>query len=167
MGTLDLILLVCFIPALVSGLGKGFVRQVMGIAALFLGAWAGFRYGPEAANWLGAHGLELEGQVLQIAGFAIVAAATIVILALLARILAKALDLAALGWADRLLGLVFALLKAALLLGLALLVFDSLNGTLKLVDSEKLGDSYIAPHLRQLTLRIFPYLKELLAQIHV
>lgn len=165
MGTLDIVLLICFLPALVSGLSKGFVRQVMGLAALFLGAWAGFRYGLAAAEWLGAH-CGLEGQVLQIAAFALVAAFTILVLALLARILAKALDLAALGWADRLLGLVFALLKAALLLGLALLVFDSLNGSLKLVDPEKLGDSVIAPWLRKIALQVFPYLKELVAQIH-
>ena len=166
MGTLDIILLICFVPALIQGLTKGLIQQLAGLVALFLGVWAAVRFGGQAATWLEGF-VKLDPKVMQIAGFAVVAIVTIVLLSLLGRVLAKALDMAALGWADRLLGLVFALFKTALLLGLAALVFDSLNKTLTLTDPKTLEDSLLYPQLRELALRVFPYLKELVSQINV
>ena len=44
MGTLDIILLICFIPALVRGIQKGFIEQVISLASIFIGAWMAYRF---------------------------------------------------------------------------------------------------------------------------
>ena len=66
-----------------------------------------------------------------------------------------------LGWLNRLLGLVFALLKAALVLGLIVTLFDSLNGIFKIVDQETLDASFMYPGLKNFADMVFPYLKKL------
>ena len=165
MGTLDIILLVCFIPALVQGLSKGFVQQLVGLVAIFLGVWAGWHYADQAGAWLSGF-FTLDEKLMHIVGFAAVAAVAILALILLGNLISKALDLAALGWADRLLGLAFALFKAALIIGLVVLVFDSLNGSFALVEDKTLQDSLLYPRLRGFALRVFPYLKDLFAQIY-
>ena len=40
----DIVILLCFVPAIFGGLVKGFVRQASGLAALLLGVWAGYHF---------------------------------------------------------------------------------------------------------------------------
>ena len=42
MAILDIILLLCFVPAIVGGISKGLVKEVVDLAAVLLAAWAGF-----------------------------------------------------------------------------------------------------------------------------
>ena len=52
MGILDIVLLICFVPAIVSGVTKGFIRQVVEIVAILAGAWVAFRCSSMLSVWL-------------------------------------------------------------------------------------------------------------------
>ena len=51
MGTLDIILLICFIPAIVRGIQKGFVEQLVAIVSILLGAWLAFKFSTPLSTW--------------------------------------------------------------------------------------------------------------------
>ena len=161
MGTLDIILLICFVPALVHGIMKGFVEQLISLASIFIGAWLAYRFAEPLSVWL-TQFINVEPRILGVASFAIIVIISILLLALLGKLLAKTLSLASLGFVDKLLGVVFALLKAALIIGLLIFVFDTFNTQWNIVNPEVLDGSVIYGALHGAAMKVFPYLQNLL-----
>lgn len=161
MNTVDIILLICFIPALVQGFRKGFISQIIAIISIILGAWLSFRFASEVSVWLAQYITGSE-QILKIIAFALILTAVIIGLTLLGKLLESTFELVMLGWLNKLLGAAFSLVKAGLLIGLAIMVFCSLNNTFSLVSEEVLKESVLFPPLKDLAYTVFPYLKELL-----
>lgn len=161
MATLDIIILICFIPAIIRGLQKGFIEQVVALVALILGAWLAFHFSTSVSAWLQPY-LTVSETVLNVISFAIIVIVTTVLLFILGRLLTGLVKLVLLGWMDRLLGLVFAILKAALLVGIAIVLFDTLNLKFEFVKPEVLDASVLYNPIKDTSYIIFPYLKELL-----
>lgn len=162
MGTLDIILVVCFIPAIIRGISKGFVEQVVALISIFAGAWLGFHYGSVIAEWAAPY-LNISDNLLRIISFVAVVLVAVIILNLIGRLIAKTLKLAMLGWMDKLLGLVFALLKAALIIGLVIILFDALNAQFSLVRTEVLDESVLYKAIKSIADTVFPYLKDFIS----
>ncbi len=161
MNTVDIILLICFLPALIQGFRKGFISQIIAIISIILGAWLSFRFASEVSVWLAQYITGSE-QILKIIAFALILTAVIIGLTLLGKLLESTFELVMLGWLNKLLGAAFSLVKAGLLIGLAIMVFCSLNNTFSLVSEEVLKESVLFPPLKDLAYTVFPYLKELL-----
>lgn len=161
MNTVDIILLICFIPALVQGFRKGFISQIIAIISIILGAWLSFRFASEVSVWLAQYITGSE-QILKVTAFALILTAVIIGLALIGKLLESTFELVMLGWLNKLLGAAFSLVKAGLLIGLAIMVFCSLNNTFSLVSEEVLKESVLFPPLKDMAYTVFPYLKELL-----
>lgn len=161
MNTVDIIILVCFIPAIIRGIGKGFIEQAIALISIILGAWLAFKFSSVASAWLQPY-LDLSETVLHVVSFALIVLVVVIVLFLLGRLLAGIVKLVMLGWLDRLLGLVFAIVKAALVVGLLIILFDTVNVKFELVDSGVLDASVIYGPLKDIAYTIFPYLKELL-----
>ena len=158
---MDIIILICFIPAIIRGLQKGFIEQAVALVSLVLGAWLAFRFSSVVSGWLHPY-LEVSETVLNVISFAVIVIAVVLILFLLGRLLTGIVNLVLLGWLDRLLGLVFAILKAALIIGLAVVLFDTLNLKFEFVKAEVLDASVLYNPIKDLAYAIFPYLKELI-----
>lgn len=164
MTILDIILLLCFVPAIVTGITKGFVHQVVQIVAIILGAWAAFHFSSVICEWLSQY-LKMDETVLKIVAFVLVVIVIVLILNLLGNMLSRLLRALSLGWFNGLLGLVFGIFKVALILGLLIMVFEGLNSSLQLVDGKILDESKVYIYLRDLTESFFPYLKSFVAGI--
>ena len=52
MTTLDIILLVCFIPGIIRGISKGFLEQALALAGIVLSVWAAFHFSNLVSGWL-------------------------------------------------------------------------------------------------------------------
>jgi membrane protein required for colicin V production len=163
MAIIDIILLICFVPAIVYGIRKGFVRQVVEIVAIVAGVWAAFRFSALLSTWLSQY-LTLEQGLLQIISFVIIVLLAVLLLGLLGSLLTRLLKLVFLGWINGLLGLVFGVLKVALVLGLLIMVFEGINSTVGLVDPESLGDAVVYQTLKKFASDIFPFLKSFAAE---
>ena len=81
---------------------------------------------------------------------------------LICRLLEGILNIVMLGWLNKLLGIAFAFLKTALIIGLIIMLFNSLNNTFHIVQEEKLAESVLYGPLKNLAYTVFPYLKEML-----
>ncbi len=161
MNIVDIILLICFVPALVQGLRKGFISQVIAIISIIAGVWVSARFTASASTWLAQY-IEGSEQVLKVISFALIFIAVIAVLAILGRLLEGTVKLIMLGWLNRLLGMVLSLVKAGLIVGLVIMAFCSLNNTFSLVSEEVLNGSVLFPPLKNMAYTVFPYLKELL-----
>jgi len=161
MSTPDIIILLCFLPAIISGLMKGFIQQVVALVSLLLGAWLAFKFSNVVGEWLQPY-FNVSETVMHVISFAVIMVAVVLVLFVLGKILTGVTKLVMLGWLDRLLGLVFALLLAGLLIGIGIVLFDTVNVKFDLVDEAVLEESVLYAPIRDIAYTVFPYLKELL-----
>ena len=158
MATLDIILLICFIPGIIRGISKGFLEQALALAGVVLSVWAAFRFSTLVSTWLKPY-LDVSETTLNVISFALILVAITLVVFLVAKLLTKVAELAMLGWLDKLLGLVFALAVNALVIGVFIIMFDTLNQKFGLVKPEVLDGSVVYTTLRDICYFVFPYLK--------
>ena len=161
MNILDIIILICFIPALVQGIRKGFISQVVAIVSIVAGVYLSFEFSELVSAWISQY-IEGSEQVLKITAFALILIAAIAGLTVFGKLIEKMVKIVMLGWLNRLLGALFSMLKCALIVGLVIMVFNSLNGSFHFVDEVKLAESTLYPPLKSFAYNVFPYLKELI-----
>ena len=161
MNIIDIILLICFIPAIVQGIRKGFISQIISIVSLVLGIWMSARFASAVSSWL-SQWITASGQVLEIVAFALILILVFLALGALGKVLEATIRLVMLGWLNRLLGVVFALLKTVLIVGLVIMAFSSLNDTFLLVKSETLSQSVLYSPLKNTANDVFPYLRDII-----
>lgn len=161
MNILDIILLICFIPAIIQGMRKGFIAQAISIISLILGVWASARFANSVGAWIGQY-ITASEQVLKIVAFTLILLVVFIILGLIGRALESIFRFVMLGWLNGLLGMVFALLKTALIVGLVIIAFNSLNETFGFVKESVLNESILYPPLKKIAYEVFPYLKDML-----
>jgi membrane protein required for colicin V production len=161
MNILDIIILICLIPAAVQGLRKGFISQVIAIVSLVAGVWASVRFADIASQWIAQY-ITASEQILKVTAFALIMVIVFTVLALVGKMLEATIRLVMLGWVNRLLGMCFALVKCLLILGLLALGFNSLNNTFGFVKPEQLADSVLYPIINDMAEIVFPYLKSIL-----
>jgi len=166
MGILDIILLICFVPGIVTGISKGFVKQVVEFAAIIAGAWAAFHFSSTLSVWLTQY-INADKVVLHIISFIVILLLIALAMNLLASLLTKILNVIALGWLNGALGLVFGVLKVAVILGLLIMIFEAFNNSFDLLKPEALDGSKIYPVLKDLGQKVFPYLKDFVSSINV
>lgn len=161
MNILDIILLICFVPAIIQGIRKGFIAQVISIVSIIFGVWASARFANIVSAWIGQY-ITASEQVLKVVAFALILIIVFLLLAAIGKLLEATFKLVMLGWLNRLLGVIFALLKTGLIVGLAIMAFDSINNTFKFVQESVMESSILYPPLKSLAYEIFPYIKDML-----
>jgi membrane protein required for colicin V production len=160
MATLDIILLICFLPGIIRGLSKGFLEQALALVGIVLSVWAAFRFSSLVCTWIKPY-LEVSETVLSVISFALILVVVALVAILVGKLLTKLLELAMLGWLDKVLGLVLALAVNALAIGVVIVLFDTLNLKFGFVKPEVLDGSVVYTALKDLSYLVFPYLKEL------
>lgn len=161
MNVLDVIILVCCIPALVQGFRKGFIRQTFSIAAIVLGAWLAFKFSSMAADWI-RPSVNMNGTLLGVVAFIIIFAAVYLAFILLGHLARKFVKFIMMGWMDKLLGTLFGLLKAMLAVGLVLMLVDAVNSAITLIPESTIKESCLYGPVKDIANVVYPYLKELI-----
>ena len=162
MSIIDVVFLIIFIPFVIRGIKLGFVVQAAAVVALIVGAWLAFRFSGLVAGWL-APLVHASENVLQTASFVIILILAILVFHLVGKGLEKVVNLALLGWLDKVLGGIFAAIKVILVLGILIMLFNTLNTKYNWVDAATLGESFLYEPLKDAAYAVFPYFKELLA----
>ena len=161
MNILDIVLLLCLIPAVIQGLRKGFIAQVIAIISLVLGGWLSYKFSASVSLWL-CQWVGAAPQIMNLVAFILIFALVATILFLAGKLIETCIKIVLLGWLNRLLGLIFALMKFTIIIGLFIIVFDAINDKTDLVKDAYLNQSVMYTGLRKITYTAFPYLKQLL-----
>lgn len=161
MCTLDIILSICLAASVIQGLVKGFTDQIIALVSIILGTWAAFKFSDLVCGWAGTY-LHMSGQVLHVIVFILMIVAVIVVMHLLGKVIKASIKFVMLGWLDRLLGAVFALLKATLIIGILIILFNTLNTSFHIVDETVMEKSVLYSPIKRIAYGVFPYFKELL-----
>jgi membrane protein required for colicin V production len=111
MNWLDIVIIVVIVLLGIAGLRQGMIRTVFGIAGLIGGIFLAGRYYDELAALLFPSGATWGN----IAAYAIIAIATLVVASVIGWLLAKLVNFAALGWLDRVMGFILGVVIGGLL----------------------------------------------------
>lgn len=161
MNIIDIIILCCFIPAIIRGFSKGFVDQAYSLVALIAGVWLSFKFSGALGDWFVSFA-DLPAGVLHLIAFAVILLVVMFLVHLAGNVVEKLLKVVMLGWLNKLLGIVFAITKAVLVIGLVIILFDALNNTIPLVNEKSLSESILYQPVKDIANTVFPYLKELI-----
>ena len=161
MSIIDIIIIICCVPAVIHGLSKGFVSQAFSLVALILGAWLSFKFSVPLGDYLQSY-TEVSPTILHVSAFAIILLIVMIITHLVGKGVEKVLKVVMLGWLNKLLGVVFALIKVFLIIGLVIILFDAINSNIPFVSPEKLDESIFYNPVKELADIVFPYLKGLI-----
>ena len=157
MNTLDIVILLLFIPGIVRGLSKGFLEQAISLVGVVLSVYLAYKFSGFACDILQNY-ITVSETVLHVIGFT----AVLVLVMLLSKLVTKMAGMASLGWLNKVLGIAFALCTTALVIAILIILFDTVNVKFELVKSPILQESVLYGHLKDFGYFVFPYLKQLL-----
>ena len=161
MSIIDIILLICFVPAIINGARKGFISQVISIVSIIAGVWVSFEFASIVATWISQY-IQASESILGLVAFALIMVGVFVLLGVIGRFLESIVKFVMLGWLNKLLGIVFSLIKSGLIIGLVIMLFSSINNNFHLVDEQVLAQSTLYTPLKDMAYTVFPYLKSLI-----
>lgn len=161
MCTLDIILSICLAAAAIQGLVKGFTAQVIALVSIIAGTWAAFKFSGLICGIVLPH-VHISEQILHIILFILVIAAVAAGLHLLGKIIHASIKFMMLGWLDKLLGAAFALIKVTLIIGIFIMLFNTLNTSFHIIDESAMDRSSLYTPMKRIAYEVFPYFKELL-----
>ncbi len=141
MNPFDIIIIVILGYSLVRGIFRGLVKEVSSIIGVLGGFYAAFTYYTMLAKLLS--GLIKETVYLNILSFLIIFCSVLIVVGILGVIIKYLLNIAFLGWVDRISGVGFGLVKGILI---ASILFITLTAFLP-KGSAFLKNSMLAPHV--------------------
>ena len=106
MNTIDVIVGLLLAYSLFRGLTKGFVIEISGMIALFLGIMGAFKFSSFIGKYLSSY-VDWNPKIIQAVSFILLFIGIIYAISLLAKMLTKALKIIALGGLNRLIGGLF------------------------------------------------------------
>ncbi|MDD2550577.1 MAG: CvpA family protein [Bacteroidales bacterium] len=157
MTILDIVLLVVFIFAGFNGYKKGLIAQAAGLIGLLLGIWGAIHFSDFTANLM-VEQWSFSSPYLPLISFAITFVIILVGVYFIGKIAEGIVNLAFLGIINKLLGLVFGVLKTALIFSVILLLLGKLSSRVKVVPDNFGEDSFLYGPVERLAPSIFPYL---------
>lgn len=164
MNIYDIILAVFILVAgVVGGVRKGFIYQVVTLIAMIGGTYVAYRFSSVVAEMIRPH-LDISASALNIISFSIIFLGVWMVLWLLSLILKKMIAVVLGGWVDKLLGVAFSTLKVVLVLGILVMLWDSINQSFGFVAQKKMNQSVIYVWIKEFTEIVFPYLKAMVTR---
>jgi len=160
MNTLDIILLILFVPGIIRGISKGFLEQAIALVGIVFSIWAASKFLGPVGEVLQQY-LTIPEAVLKVVAFLVILIVVSLVVLLLAKLLTKVLEMALLGWLNKVLGVVSSILVTAVVLGVLIILFETVNTQFELVKSDVLTNSVVYNLLKDFGYFIFPFLKQL------
>jgi len=158
MNYLDIIILAIVAWSLFRGFKNGLFIEMASVAALVLGIWGSIHFSGFTETKLVEY-FDLQTQHLGLIAFIVTFILIVVLVHFLANALDKLLKAVALGFVVRILGMVFAVLKAVLIMSIVLLVLSSIDRNSKLITTEQKEESVLYNTVADFAPMLFPIIE--------
>lgn len=158
MNYLDIILIVLFGLAGILGFRKGLIIGLATLAALILGVWAGFYFSDLVSGFIESVD-DYHGKYINVISFIIIFIVVIILVHLLAKMIEKVINLTALGIVNKIGGLVFGVLKAAIILSVLIYFMNRFDEQQQLITKESRQGSLLFPPVEGIAPLLIPRMK--------
>jgi Uncharacterized membrane protein, required for colicin V production len=158
MNYIDIVLGIILILAAIQGFRKGFIVELASLAALVLGIWGAIKFSDWTAGFI-SRTFNYHSEFLTIIAFLITFIAIVILIHLLGEVLDKTVKAIALGFLNRLAGIIFGVLKVAVILSILLILFDPVDENVHILPSAQKSTSKIYSPMKRLVPTLFPFIK--------
>lgn len=159
MNYIDIVLAILLVLAAINGFQKGFIAEVASIAALILGIWGAIEFSYITSEFL-TENFKWQTEYMNIISFAVTFVVIVVLVHIVSGTVSKLLNAAMLGFVNKLAGLVFGILKSALILSIILVVFDKIDEDVHILSDKTKENSRMYEPVRSFAPSIFPFIEE-------
>ena len=156
MNYIDIVLAILILIAAVRGFLKGFVFEIVSLAAIILGIWGGIHFSYYTAEFITVH-FGWHSEYLWLISFIITFILIVLIIHMLGNLLKKIIDACAMGFINKFAGMIFGILKAAFILSIVLIFFDALDVKIHILPETMKKESKVYEPLRTFASSIFPF----------
>jgi membrane protein required for colicin V production len=163
LNVIDIVILVFFGIGAYSGFKKGFILEIVSLAAFFIAIILGIKLLDVGVDFVSNY-IEGYDHILPVIVFTILFIGIIILLNWIGKLLKKVLDMTLFGSIDDIIGAVLGVVKWALVLSIFFWIFSSFGGKF---SAEVTSDSFLydpvssfAPNLFGIISSIFPFVEE-------
>jgi membrane protein required for colicin V production len=159
MNWLDAIIVVILILSLVMGFINGLVKEVASLAALILGIWGAIRFSAFTAEKLYDY-FDMTGRYVGIIAFLVTFGIIVVIIHFIGILADKVVNAASLGFVNRILGIVFGLLKSVLIMSVFFVILNAVDARRQFLPKATIEQSRFYNTISDIAPAIFPIIGE-------
>lgn len=160
MNFIDIILGGLIVFGFARGLMKGLFLEVASLVGLIVGLYGAIHFSYFAGDFLVENFPSWEERYVNLAAFAITFIVILVAVTMAGKLLTKIADFASLGIMNKILGGAFGGLKMAVILGAALVFFESTNNTMGFLEQDKIDESALYEPVKSVGGFVFAYVLE-------
>jgi membrane protein required for colicin V production len=157
MNTIDIVIAVILIFGTIHGFIRGLFVEVTTLVGLVLGVYGAMHFSHFLGDFL-KDSVTWDESMIQVVSFAGTFLIILIVLVLLGKTMTKIADTIALGFFNKIVGAIFALLKYALILSIILTVYDKINSSFRFMDKTKVKKSVLYEPVKNFAPAIFPNL---------
>lgn len=166
MNVIDIIILIILAWGAFRGFTQGFVLQIVTFIALILGIWASLYFADDMSVFL-TRNFDVTGKYLPVLSFVLIFVLVIVIAHLIGMLLTRFLEMAKLGWLNRLGGIAFGVLKMAFIVSVLLTLHNRMKERMHIISENQVKTSLLYKPISGIAPAVFPHLKLLALDKHV
>ena len=152
---MDIIIGILLVFGLYQGIKNGLFVEIASIVSFILGVFLAIKFSYVVKSFLEDF-VSWNPQSIQITAFVLTLILVVIGVHLLAKIFTKVADFAFLGWANKLAGGVFSVLKTALLIGIVLNLLQKINIDNQFISKEKQENSLLYRPIVETTAFMMP-----------
>ncbi|MCK5839556.1 MAG: CvpA family protein [Bacteroidales bacterium] len=157
MNILDIIFIIPIVWFAYRGFSKGLIIGITTLVALILGIYLSIRFSDIVAAFLMSN-FDWDEKYIPIISFAITFVGVVIVIYFLGKILEKFIDMIALGFINKLLGGVFGIVKAVVLLSVIIYIINSFDRQQKVFTEKLQQGSILYEPVESVVPRILPLL---------
>ena len=166
MNWIDIVVVALMLAAIIWGIWKGFLAQLISILGVLIGIWGAAKLTPAVSGWImGIINAEDSESAVKIVTFILLIVLIIIICHLIGKGLEKVINLTILGGLNKFLGAVFCVLKVALILvALASLVENGLR-EMNVEEPQVLKQSQAYGYFNMVADKLVPFVKNIFPKL--
>ena len=140
--TFDIVVLILLVVSAVTGFFKGLITMLTSLVAILLGAWLTMKFSYVTGGFLQSH-FNFDGQYVTVASFVITFLIVVLGVHLLGRTIASLVKAISLGWADKILGVIFSVLRSAFIISAIVSALNSFGPASSIFSDDMKHDSVL------------------------
>ncbi|MEI6049007.1 MAG: CvpA family protein [Bacteroidota bacterium] len=159
MNWIDATIVVILILSLVMGFINGLVKEVASLAALILGIWGAIKFAGFTAEKLYDY-FNMTGHYVGVIAFLVTFGIIVIVIHFVGILADKIINAASLGFINRILGIVFGLLKSVLIMSVFFSVLNAIDASRSFLPKKTIEESRFYNPISDIAPAIFPIIRD-------
>jgi membrane protein required for colicin V production len=158
MNYIDIIIGVLLFLAAINGFRRGFISEVASLAALIFGIWGAIEFSYITSDFL-VEKFHLETEYLNIISFIVTFAVIVILIHIIGSSLTKFMEIAMMGFINKMAGLLFGFLRSALIISILLLVLNHIDNEIKILPEKAKRESQLYEPVKNFAPSLLPFVQ--------